>query len=196
MKMQYNATAPTVVDNNTVDAQSDTRGNLKATLISLNGTAGATVATLGGDGVTAGGIGGVLYTEALGYVFNGASYDRLTKANAVARLLSSAASTNATSVKASAGNVFTIYGVNTNAAARYLKLYNKASAPTVGTDTPVLTLYLPPTAVGGGVFSFKLGEFGQYFGTGIAYALTTAAADSDTGALTSGDVIAMNVTYS
>lgn len=33
---------------------------------------------------------------------------------------------------------------NINAAARYLKLYNKASAPTVGTDTPVLTIPLPP----------------------------------------------------
>jgi hypothetical protein len=35
-----------------------------------------------------------------------------------------------------------------------------------------------------------------YFSTGIAYALTTAAADADTGALTAGDVIAMNIAYS
>ncbi len=113
----------------------------------------------------------------------------------VARLLSAAASTNSTSVKATSGNVFSIVGVNTNAAARYLKLYNKATAPTVGTDTPIATLYLPPTAVGGGQFSFDFSGQPLNFSLGIGYALTTAAADADTGALTAGDVIALNISY-
>jgi hypothetical protein len=39
----------------------------------------------------------------------------------------SASSTNATSVKASAGQVYGWYVSNTNSSARYLKLYNKAS---------------------------------------------------------------------
>lgn len=52
------------------------------------------------------------------------------------RLLASAATTNATSVKTSVGRLAQIRGYNAGAAGRYLKLYNKASAPTVGTDTP------------------------------------------------------------
>jgi hypothetical protein len=39
-------------------------------------------------------------------------------------------------VKASAGQVYSLFVSNINAAVRYLKLYNKASAPTVGTDVP------------------------------------------------------------
>jgi len=117
------------------------------------------------------------------------------KSTLVARLLSAAASTNATVVKATPGNLFTIVGVNVNASARYLKIYNKATSPTVGTDTPVATLYLPPTAVGGGQFSFNFMSQPLDFSAGIGFALTTAAADADTGALTAGDVIALNITY-
>lgn len=95
----------------------------------------------------------------------------------------SAASTNATSTKASAGTVWSVVASNINAAARYLKLYNKASAPTVGTDTPVLTIPLPP----GAVTSINLGANGLRFGTGIAWALTTGAADNDTGAVAAGE---------
>jgi len=104
------------------------------------------------------------------------------------RILSAAASTNATSAKASRGTLLTVQGFNANAAARYLKFYNKASAPTVGTDTPIKTLYLAAQAA----FQFELD---QYFGTGIAYALTTGSADNDTGALTAADVLALNVDY-
>lgn len=104
------------------------------------------------------------------------------------RLLSAAASTNATSVKTSAGTVRTIQGRNAAAASRYLKLYNKASAPTVGTDTPKKTVHLPA----GADFVF---DVDNYFSTGIAYAITTAAADADTGALTAGDVICFSMDY-
>lgn len=95
----------------------------------------------------------------------------------------SAASTNATSLKASAGQVFGFFAVNTNASARFLKIYNKASSPTVGTDTPVLTIGLPGS--GGIAFSFPTGI---PFATGIAYALTTGAADADTGAVALSEI--------
>ncbi|MCA1831226.1 MAG: hypothetical protein LC750_00500 [Actinobacteria bacterium] len=107
-----------------------------------------------------------------------------------ARLLSAAASTNATNVKGSAGRVYCIQGHNAAAAFRYLKLYNKATSPTVGTDTPVRTIALPPGA--SFVLDFPLG---YSFATGIGYGLTTAAADADTGALTAGDVICLNIDY-
>jgi hypothetical protein len=101
----------------------------------------------------------------------------------------SAASTNATSVKAGAGQVFGWYLSNTNSSARYVKLYNKASAPTVGSDTPVLTLCIPGS--GGANVEFS---HGIEFGTGIALAITTGAADADTGAVASGEII-VNLFY-
>ena len=97
--------------------------------------------------------------------------------------VNSAASTNATSTKASAGTVWSVVVSNINAAARYLKLYNKASAPTVGTDTPVIVIPIPA----GGVVQLDGGSNGIRFGTGIAWALTTGAADSDTGDVAAGE---------
>ena len=100
----------------------------------------------------------------------------------------SAASTNATTIKGSAGQVYGVLCFNTNAAARYLKLYNKATSPTVGTDTPVITITIPGGTTGGGV-SFELPQ-GIAFATGIASAITTGAADADTGAVASAEIIA------
>lgn len=110
----------------------------------------------------------------------------------ISRVLS-AASTNATSVKASAGQVYTIIATNTNAAVRYLKLYNKASAPTVGTDTPVMTLAIPGNTAGAGLV-LDTGGMGIAFATGIALALTTGIADADTGAVAANEVV-VNLLY-
>lgn len=112
--------------------------------------------------------------------------------NASSRILSAAASTNATSAKATWGKVHKVVGYNAAAAARYLKLYNKHTSPTVGTDTPIVTLYLPPATA----FDIDFSNGGLVFGLGIAYALTTGSADSDTGALTAGDILGLNVVYS
>ncbi len=104
----------------------------------------------------------------------------------------SAASTNATSAKGSAGQVFGWAVFNTNASARYLKIYNKATAPTVGTDTPVLTITIPGNTAGAGANV----EFanGIAFGTGIGWALTTGVADSDTGAVAANEIV-VNLMY-
>lgn len=107
----------------------------------------------------------------------------------VSRLASAAASVNATVAKASAGRLYKIYGYNAATTVRYLKLYNKASAPTVGTDVPVVTIPLTPSRE----FDVDLGVIGQYFSTGIAYALTTGATDADTGALTAADVVGLGL---
>lgn len=102
--------------------------------------------------------------------------------------LISAASTNATSLKGSAGQVYTIYAHNTNAAVRYLKLYNKASSPTVGTDTPVMTLPIPGNTAGNG-FVLDTSGLGVAFAAGIAYALTTGVADADTGTVAANEIV-------
>ncbi len=100
--------------------------------------------------------------------------------------LISAATTNATSVKASAGTLYVIMTMNLNAAVRYLKLYNKASAPTVGTDTPVLTMPIPASTTGAG-FVINL-DPGADFSLGIALALTTGVTDADTAAVAANEI--------
>ena len=99
----------------------------------------------------------------------------------------SAATTNATSVKASAGNFYGAYVSNINASPMFLKVYNKASAPTVGTDTPVLTLTIPGNTSGAaGVLDFSMGI---EFATGLAFAITGLVADADTTAVAANEVI-------
>lgn len=90
----------------------------------------------------------------------------------------SAATTNATSLKASAGQIGELYGTNNAGTWAYLKLYDKASAPTVGTDVPVHVIGLPPNS--GGQLAVPAG---LQFATGIAYAITGGIADADTTAV-------------
>lgn len=88
----------------------------------------------------------------------------------------SAASTNATLTKGSAGTLWSMLATNNGAAIRYLKLYNKATLPTVGTDIPVLTIPIPI----GGMVQVDGGANGLRFSLGIGFAITGAAADADT----------------
>lgn len=57
--------------------------------------------------------------------------------------LNSAATTNATLVKATAGNIYSYVFSNNGGATAFVKLYNKATAPTVGTDTPLEVIPVP-----------------------------------------------------
>ena len=100
--------------------------------------------------------------------------------------LVSAATTNAASVKATAGNLFELSLFNVTAATVYLKLYNKASAPTVGTDVPIMTI---PVAAGA-VWSAEFGRIGKRFNLGIAIAITGAAVATDTTAVAAGAQLA------
>jgi hypothetical protein len=103
----------------------------------------------------------------------------------------STASTNAVNVKSSAGTLYMLYAINLNAAVRYLKLYNVSGTPTVGTDTPVATFAIPASTTGAG-FTVNFGP-GFDFSTGIAYAMTTGAADSDTGAVAANEIFLVGV---
>jgi len=94
-----------------------------------------------------------------------------------------AASTNADTVKASAGLVTGYYLVNVATAFRYVKVYNKASNPTVGTDTPRLVLGIPAESAANINLSLPIA-----FATGIAIAIVGGIADSDTTAVTANDV--------
>lgn len=96
----------------------------------------------------------------------------------------STADLNLALVQQLGGNLRGVVGVNTNAAARYLKFYDKADPVVVGTDVPVITFAL---AASSGFAAFPTD--GINFKLGIVMAMTTGAADNDAGALTAGDVI-------
>jgi hypothetical protein len=93
-----------------------------------------------------------------------------------------AANTNASSQKSSPGSLFELTISNPTATAISVKLYNKASAPTVGTDVPVLT----QTVAAGATNSFSFGQNGKRFTTGIAMAATALPAATDTGVAVAG----------
>ena len=93
-----------------------------------------------------------------------------------------AATTNAAVVKSTSGNVFAAVVSNPTAAAINVKLYNKATTPTVGTDVPLMTI---PVAAGAHV-ALEYGRLGLRFGSGIGIAVTAAMAATDTTAVTAG----------
>jgi hypothetical protein len=95
----------------------------------------------------------------------------------------SAASTNATVVKAGAGRVLGWCLANTNAAYRYVKLHNQTTAPTAGTGV-VRTIALPPN----NSVTFTI-EGGIAFTTGIGLTIVTGAADADATAVGLNDVV-------
>lgn len=99
--------------------------------------------------------------------------------------IASTATTNATSVKAAAGQVYGWSLFNTSAAIRYLKFYNLAVAPTVGSSVPV---FIVPLAAGG-ASNIMLGNLGTPFATGIAYSISTGVADTDATATAVNDVV-------
>lgn len=98
--------------------------------------------------------------------------------------LASAATTNSNLIKAGPTRVEGYVIINTNAAARFVKLYNKATAPTVGTDTPLLTIQVPATSMV--VFDFTPG---QQYDNGLGIGTTTGAAASDAVAVGANDLI-------
>lgn len=85
-----------------------------------------------------------------------------------------AASTNAANTKAAAGKLFGYVCENRTAGAKFLKFYDKATAPTVGTDVPAISVTLPANST---VF-FSL-EVGIAFVNGIGHGLTGAVGDAD-----------------
>lgn len=149
-------------------------GGLKVDIVGDTGTP-STLDT--DDGTVAAAQASVALTIPLRYTWNGQAW---TRGGFTPHAAISAASTNATVVKASAGVIGYIAVSNINAAARYLKLYNKATSPTVGTDVPVATFVIPGNAAGGGT-NIPIPDVGMSFSTGISYALTTGITVADTG---------------
>lgn len=91
-------------------------------------------------------------------------------------------------VKASAGGIFDLSVSNSNAAARFLKLYNLATAPTAA-SVPIRTYYLPPLSL----TPISIPD-GINFTVGISLRASTLVADNDNTAPTANDVV-VNIGY-
>lgn len=154
-------------------------------LAAVTGTAGVTLVGGVGDGVVIVGapatVAGTV-TANQGTLQSGTTYNLVTTA-----------SNNLANIKSTAGNLFSITVSNPTATAAYVKLYNKASAPVVASDVPVMTIAIPATAAGVAEKSFDFGIIGKRFATGIAIAVTGAAAATDATNAVAG--IQINGTY-
>jgi hypothetical protein len=70
----------------------------------------------------------------------------------------------------------------------FLKVYDKATAPTVGTDVPVYTFLIPGNTRGSGT-NIPLPEGGIEFKKGLGIAITGNIADSDTTAVLANEQV-------
>lgn len=100
--------------------------------------------------------------------------------------LTTLASTNGANIKSSAANVFEFTFTNTSISTVYLKLYNKATAPTVGTDVPLVTI----TCAGSACTVINWSSMiGKRFSAGLGIAITAAQAYTDTTAISAGSLV-------
>ena len=91
-------------------------------------------------------------------------------------------------IKAAAGGIFDLAMSNANAAIRYVKLYNMATAPT-SSDTPIRTYMLPPSST----IVVPVTD-GIDFSAGISIRASTGVADNDNTAPSANDVL-VNIGY-
>lgn len=104
-------------------------------------------------------------------------------------LLISAASTNATVIKAGKGRVFGYHILNQAGAAMFVKLYDKATAPDQN-DVPVRVIGLPA----GSSIALHAASGLAGFDAGIALRTTTGILNDDNAAVTLG-ALAINIDY-
>lgn len=95
----------------------------------------------------------------------------------------SAATTNSTLVAAGYRLLTGWSCVNNGASLAYVKLYDKATAPTVGTDTPAVMIPVPPS--GGANISLARPV---RFSLGLGFGITGGLANSDTTAVSASQV--------
>lgn len=98
--------------------------------------------------------------------------------------VNSAATTNGAVSKATAGQLINCVANNASVAAKYVRFYNKATAPTVGTDVPIVVITVPASASK----EIEFGSVGKRFTTGIGYSITGGATATDATAVAAGDV--------
>lgn len=141
---------------------------------SAQAVSGTVTANIGTGSIAAG-------TAAIGDV--GQQYRANATGAATRAHIVSAATTNPTVIKASAGRLVGGRLSNTTASWRYIKLHNQATSPTAGTGV-IGTIGLPPNST----ITPEL-EGGEAFTTGIAMTTVTGSADADATAVAAGDIV-------
>lgn len=96
----------------------------------------------------------------------------------------SAASTNATLIKSTAGRIYGYQLANTTAAWKFVKFYNAGGAPVPGTTVPLYQVALPPNTTVDANWTVPIAHT-----SGIGIAITNLAADLDATAVAAGDVV-------
>jgi len=104
--------------------------------------------------------------------------------------LISSAGTNSTLVKTNSAAIGTCVLTNTTASFKFVKFFNKATAPTVGTDTPIIQFPIPPNSS----LDISMSYCGMRFVLGLGYVITGGAALLDTTSVAAGDVL-VNLSY-
>ena len=97
--------------------------------------------------------------------------------------VNSLATANPALIQAGPTRLQGIYANNASAATKWVRFYNKATAPTVGTDIPVTVVAIPAS-------SSKEIDFGEgiAFSLGLGVSITGAAPATDATAVAAGDV--------
>ena len=107
------------------------------------------------------------------------------------RVINTLNSGMATSAKSSAGKVHGVRVSNNTAAPLFFRLYDSATAPTIGTTTPKYSFSI---AAGASLIFESL--LGLSFASGIGYAFTTASlADNDSTIAAAASLVAINIDY-
>jgi hypothetical protein len=101
----------------------------------------------------------------------------------------SAASNNATAIKASNGQVYSVQACNSNAAARYVKLYNLTTVTDCGASAEFMRFMVPAA----NCINFSI-PAGAAFSTGISMCIVTGAADADNTS-TAANEQTVNITF-
>lgn len=99
----------------------------------------------------------------------------------------SAATNNSTLVRAGRVIVHSLTATNSTATVYYLKLYDKVTAPTCGTDVPVMTIAVPPNTINQNATP-SLGA-GLMFFSGLGFCLVALIADADNTSAVTGIAI-------
>lgn len=97
------------------------------------------------------------------------------------------ADTNLAVVKAAAGRVYGYSISNPSAAAKFVRLYNKATAPVIAADAGLIkrTIMIPA----GGIAAYHVAAGLAGFTNGIGIAATGAVGDTDATALAANDLL-------
>lgn len=107
-------------------------------------------------------------------------------------ILNSLASTNGALILTGSSGLHAFYATNIGATVAFVKLYNKATAPTVGTDVPAMVITVPAAVAGvPGSVEITPGFNGYRFALGLGIAITGLVADTDTTAVAAGQVKVM-----